>query len=135
LRGVQSGCGATDEGVAAGHFSAAPDGIAIGKGMADGMPLSAYGAAAEVIDGWPVGAHGTTFGGNPVSCAAATAVLDTMGDLLPHARELSKRAFGRLSELQEKHPTIGDVRGLGLMIEIGRASCRERGEMWGAVET
>ncbi|HLT95995.1 MAG TPA: aminotransferase class III-fold pyridoxal phosphate-dependent enzyme [Acidimicrobiia bacterium] len=122
---VQTGFGRTAEWFASDHFSVDPDVIAIGKGIANGMPLSAYGAAAEVIDGWPVGAHGTTFGGNPVSCAAATAVLDTMGDLLPHARELSKRAFDRLSELQEKHPTIGDVRGLGLMIGVELVSDRE----------
>lgn len=122
---VQTGFGRTAEWFATDHFDVVPDVIAMGKGIANGMPLSAYGASAEVIDGWPVGAHGTTFGGNPVSCAASIAVLDTMGDLLPHARELSKRAFERLDELQERHPTIGDVRGLGLMIGVELVSDRE----------
>ncbi len=92
--------------------------MALGKGIANGMPLSAYGGPRETIDAWPVGAHGTTFGGNPVAAAAATAVLDTMGDLLPHARELSAHAFERYKELAERHETIGDVRGLGLMIGV-----------------
>lgn len=115
---VQTGFGRTAEWFATDHFPVVPDVIAMGKGIANGLPLSAYGASAEIIDSWPVGAHGTTFGGNPVSCAASTAVLDTMGDLLPHARELAKRAFDRFDGLQERHPTIGDVRGLGLMIGV-----------------
>ena len=123
---VQTGFGRTAEWFAADHFSVDPDVIAIGKGIANGLPLSAYGAARDVIDGWPVGAHGTTFGGNPVSCAAAVAVMDTMGDLLPHARQLSKQAFDRFNELAERHPTIGDVRGLGLMIGIELVSDREQ---------
>jgi 4-aminobutyrate aminotransferase len=71
-----------------------------------------------MIDAWPKGAHGTTFGGNPVATAASVAVIDTMESLLPHARELSKHAFERFHELAENHPTIGDVRGLGLMIGV-----------------
>lgn len=123
---VQTGFGRTAEWFAADHFSVDPDVIAIGKGIANGLPLSAYGASREVIDGWPVGAHGTTFGGNPVSCAAAVAVMDTMGDLLPHARQLSKQAFDRFEELAQRHPTIGDVRGLGLMIGVELVSDREQ---------
>jgi 4-aminobutyrate aminotransferase len=115
---VQTGFGRTAEWFATDHYDVVPDVIALGKGIANGLPLSAYGAGREVIDAWPVGAHGTTFGGNPVSCAAATAVLDTMGPLLPHARELSKQAFERLADLAQRHPTIGDVRGLGLMIGV-----------------
>ncbi len=123
---VQTGFGRTAEWFAADHFSVDPDVIAIGKGIANGLPLSAYGASREVNDGWPVGAHGTTFGGNPVSCAAAVAVMDTMGDLLPHARQLSKQAFDRFEELAQRHPTIGDVRGLGLMIGVELVSDREQ---------
>jgi 4-aminobutyrate aminotransferase len=70
-----------------------------------------------MMDTWPVGSHGTTFGGNPVSCAAAMAVMDTMGDLLPHARELSGTPSSGFA-LMADHPTIGDVRGLGLMIGV-----------------
>lgn len=122
---VQTGFGRTAEWFAADHYSVNPDIIALGKGIANGFPLSAYGAPADIMNDWPVGAHGTTFGGNPVSCAASVAVLDTMGDLLPHARDLSKRAFERLEDMAERHPTIGDVRGLGLMIGVELVSDAE----------
>ncbi|HJR93642.1 MAG TPA: aminotransferase class III-fold pyridoxal phosphate-dependent enzyme [Acidimicrobiia bacterium] len=122
---VQTGFGRTAEWFATDHYDVDPDVIALGKGIANGLPLSAYGASAEVIDRWPVGAHGTTFGGNPISCGAAVAVMDTMGDLLPHARDLSKHAFDRFADLAERHPTIGDVRGLGLMIGVELVADRE----------
>lgn len=115
---VQTGFGRTGEWFASDHYRVKPDIIALGKGIANGLPLSAWGASAEMIDNFPVGSHGTTFGGNPVACAAAVAVIDTMGGLLPHARELSAHAFERLEKLKTEHPTIGDVRGLGLMIGI-----------------
>jgi len=115
---VQTGFGRTAEWFAADHYEAKPDMLAMGKGIANGFPLSAYGAAREVIDAWPVGSHGTTFGGNPVAAAAACAVMDTMVDLLPHARQLSEQAFGMFRELAGRHETIGDVRGLGLMIGV-----------------
>ena len=115
---VQTGFGRTAEWFATDHFDAKPDIMAFGKGIANGMPLSAYGASAEMMNAWPVGAHGTTYGGNPVATAAAGAVLDTTGDLLPHARDLSEQAFKRYHELAERHETIGDVRGLGTMIGV-----------------
>jgi 4-aminobutyrate aminotransferase len=122
---VQTGFGRTAEWFAADHFKAKPDVMALGKGIANGFPLSAYGASAEMMDAWPKGSHGTTFGGNPVACAAAVAVMKTMGELLPHARELSEQAFERLAKLATEHPTIGDVRGLGLMIGVELVSDRE----------
>lgn len=122
---VQTGFGRTAEWFAADHFDAKPDIMAFGKGIANGFPLSAYGAGREIIDAWPVGSHGTTFGGNPVAAAASAAVIDTLGDLLPHARELSAHAFGRFHELAEKYETIGDVRGLGLMIGVEFVEDRE----------
>lgn len=115
---VQTGFGRTAEWFAMDHFEAKPDIIALGKGIANGLPLSAYGASREIIDAWPAGSHGTTFGGNPVSAAAAVAVMDTMEELLPHARDLGKHAIDRLNELAGTHETIGDVRGLGLMIGV-----------------
>jgi 4-aminobutyrate aminotransferase len=99
--------------------------MAIGKGIANGLPLSAYGSSREIIDAFPRGAHGTTYGGNPVSTAASVAVIDTMEGLLPQARELSKRAFERFNEMAERHATIGDVRGLGLMIGVELVTDRE----------
>ena len=122
---IQTGFGRTAEWFAADHFDVTPDIVALGKGIANGLPLSAYGASADRIDAWPVGAHGTTFGGNPVACAAAAAVIDVMGDLLPHARELSRRAFARFDELAASHSTVGDVRGLGLMIGVELVADRD----------
>ena len=122
---VQTGFGRTAEWFAADHYEAKPDVIALGKGIANGLPLSAYGASAEMMDAWPKGSHGTTFGGNPVACAAAIAVMNSMGELLPHARDLSAHAFERLAKLETDHVTIGDVRGIGLMIGIELVSDRE----------
>ena len=79
-------------------------------------------ARAKIMD-WEAGSHASTFGGNPVSCAAAIAVMDTMGPLLPNAREVGARAMERFQKLAIEHPTIGDVRGLGLMIGVSRTSC------------
>jgi 4-aminobutyrate aminotransferase len=115
---VQTGFGRTADWFATDHYDAKPDIMAFGKGIANGLPLSAYGASRELMDSWPVGAHGTTYGGNPVATAAAVAVMDTMGGLLPHARDLSARAFERFNELAGRHETIGDVRGLGLMVGV-----------------
>lgn len=115
---VQTGFGRTAEWFATDHYQAKPDIIALGKGIANGLPLSAYGASKEIIDNWPPGSHGTTYGGNPVSTAASVAVIDAMGELLPGARDLAKRSFERFDELAERHETIGDVRGLGLMIGV-----------------
>ncbi|HEU4318554.1 MAG TPA: aminotransferase class III-fold pyridoxal phosphate-dependent enzyme [Acidimicrobiia bacterium] len=115
---VQTGFGRTAEWFAADHYDAKPDIMAFGKGIANGFPLSAYGSSREIIDGWPVGSHGTTYGGNPVAAAASAAVIDTMADLLPHARELSEHAFRRFNELADRYETVGDVRGLGLMIGV-----------------
>ncbi|MDP8959849.1 MAG: aminotransferase class III-fold pyridoxal phosphate-dependent enzyme [Actinomycetota bacterium] len=115
---VQSGFGRTAAWFASDHYAVGPDIIALGKGIANGLPLAAVGASAEVLDRWPAGAHGTTFGGNPVSCAAAVRTIQVMEGLLEHARELSTHAFERFRKAQVKLSTIGDVRGLGLMIGV-----------------
>ena len=115
---VQTGFGRTAAWFASDHHTINPDIIAMGKGIANGLPLSAYGAASEVMADWPVGAHGTTFGGNPVACGAAVAVVETMEPLLPAAKDLSAHAFERLNKLSTEHPAIGDVRGQGLMIGV-----------------
>ncbi len=125
---VQSGFGRTAEWFASDHYAAKPDIMAMGKGIANGLPLSAYGASRQMIDAWPVGSHGTTFGGNPVSAAAAVAVVETMDGLLPHARDLSKRTFERFNELADRHVTIGDVRGLGLMVGVELVKSRDTRE-------
>lgn len=114
----KQGFGRTARWFASDHYDVDPDIIAMGKGIANGLPLSAYGASESIIDGWQFGAHGTTFGGNPVACAAAGAVIDTMGGLFDHARDMSDRAFERFAKIAESSPTVGDVRGLGLMIGV-----------------
>lgn len=122
---VQTGFGRTAEWFASDHYDAKPDILAMGKAIANGLPLSAYGSSRERVDAWPVGAHGTTFGGNPVATAAAGAVIDAMEPLLPHARDLSKHAFERFEDLARRHPTIGDVRGIGLMIGVEMVADRD----------
>ena len=76
---------------AADHYGIAPDIIALGKGIANGLPLSTYGSSRQRMESWPVGSHGTTFGGYPVACAAAIAVMNAMEGLFPHAANLSAR--------------------------------------------
>ena len=89
--GVQTGFGRAGGWTAAEHYGIAPDIIALGKGLANGLPLSAYGTSRQRMESWPVGSHGTTFGGNPVACAAAMAVMEVMEGLFPHGAALSAR--------------------------------------------
>jgi 4-aminobutyrate aminotransferase len=122
---VQTGFGRAGGWTAAEHYGIAPDIIALGKGIANGLPLSAYGSSRQRMESWPVGSHGTTFGGNPVACAAAVAVMEVMEGLLPHGAALSARAFERFRKAQATYSSIGDVRGLGLMIGVELVKDRE----------
>jgi 4-aminobutyrate aminotransferase len=115
---VQSGFGRTGNWFTSQVYDVKPDVLVMGKAIANGLPLSAVGASSKILDQWLPGSHGTTFGGNPVSCAAAAAVVDELRDVLPGVGALSDHAFSRWNELKERHRTIGDVRGLGLMIGI-----------------
>ena len=115
---VQTGFGRTGKWFTSDVHEVRPDILVMGKGIANGLPLSAFGAAKEVIDSWPPGSHGTTFGGNPISCAAGAATIEALHDVIPNVPKLSDHAFDRWDELKDEHPTIGDVRGLGLMIGI-----------------
>ncbi|WP_394218801.1 aspartate aminotransferase family protein [Halobacillus trueperi] len=117
---VQTGFGRTGEWFAAQTFGMTPDIMAIAKGIASGMPLSATVASKELMSQWPMGTHGTTFGGNPLACSAALATLDVIEEenLLQNARTLGAYAVDRLKALREKHRVIGDIRGVGLMIGI-----------------
>jgi 4-aminobutyrate aminotransferase len=90
----------------------------MGKAIANGLPLSAIGARSEIFERWTPGSHGTTFGGNPVACAAAAANMDVLAGLIPNTPALSEHAFARFNEMKNRHRTIGDVRGLGLMIGV-----------------
>jgi 4-aminobutyrate aminotransferase len=129
---VQSGMGRTGDWFAAQRYGVTPDVMAIAKGIASGFPLSAVVARRELMEQWPLGAHGTTFGGNPVACAAVMATIETIRDegLLPRSRMLEERAMTRLRAMQGHHPRIADVRGLGLMIgvELVTADGRPDGE-------
>ncbi len=97
-----------------------PDIMTLAKGIADGFPLGAFIAPAAIADSFQPGEHLSTFGGNPVSCAAALANIAVLQEehLVEHAAELGNWAIGELRKLQERHALIGDVRGQGLMIGI-----------------
>jgi 4-aminobutyrate aminotransferase len=115
---VQSGMGRTGKMFGVQHFGVEPDVIALAKGIASGMPLGALVTRAKVMS-WGPGAHASTFGGNPVGCAAAHATIDLLENgLMAHAAEMGAYLVGRLRELQSRHAIIGDVRGLGLMVAI-----------------
>ncbi len=112
---IQCGVGRVGEMFAAELFDVAPDILLVAKGLASGMPLGAI-VAKESVMTWPRGSHGSTFGGNPVACAAAVATLDVVEKLLPNVRAAGKLFMDGLNALKTKYPVIGDVRGVGLMI-------------------
>ena len=115
---VQSGMGRTGKMFASEHWGVEPDIICLAKGIASGMPLGAIIARSEVMS-WPPGAHASTFGGNPVSCAAALATLDLLeGGLVDMAAASGAIVVSRLRKMAEKYPQIGDVRGKGLMVGV-----------------
>ena len=115
---VQSGMGRTGRMWAADHFDAVPDVMALAKGIASGMPLGATVARADLMT-WPPGAHASTFGGNPVSCAAALVTIALLEEeLVNHAARMGTYLMDRLREWPQRFPVVGDVRGLGLMIGI-----------------
>jgi 4-aminobutyrate aminotransferase len=117
---VQTGFGRTGEWFAGQTFDVVPDIMAIAKGIASGIPLSATVASQELMKQWPLGTHSTTFGGNPIGCSAALATLEVMKEeqLLDNTKKMGAYALEKLHLLKEKHSIIGDIRGLGLMIGI-----------------
>ena len=115
---VQSGMGRTGKMFAVEHFGVEPDIVAIAKGIASGLPLGVTTARADVM-AWPPGSHASTFGGNPVACVAALATIKLIKDsLMANAAAVGGHLMNGLGELQDKHPLIGDVRGMGLMIGV-----------------
>ncbi len=115
---VQSGMGRTGKMFAIEHFGVEPDIVTAAKGIASGMPLGVALAKAEVMT-WPPGAHASTFGGNPVSCAAAIATIQLLRDtLVANAADVGAHMMAGLAALKDKHAIIGDVRGKGLMIGV-----------------
>jgi len=116
---VQAGMGRTGKWFGIEHYDVVPDIVCMAKGIAAGMPLGVMASRADIQD-WKPGSHASTFGGNPVSCAAALAVLDVIEseNLLENARKQGKHIKDRLDEMKEEHPMIGDVRGKGLMVGV-----------------
>jgi 4-aminobutyrate aminotransferase len=117
---IQSGAGRTGRMWAVQHWGVEPDILLTAKGIASGMPLGALVARAELLEQWGPGAHGSTFGGNPVACAAALATIELLeGGLVENARVRGDQAMAALASLTADHPgVVNEVRGKGLMIGV-----------------
>ncbi len=115
---VQSGMGRTGRMFASEHFGVTPDIVTLAKGIASGMPLAATIARAEVMN-WPPGAHASTFGGNPVSIAAALTTIELLEEsLIANAARMGDHMMNRMRDWPRRFRYVGDVRGLGLMIGV-----------------
>ncbi|MFT4947369.1 MAG: 4-aminobutyrate aminotransferase/(S)-3-amino-2-methylpropionate transaminase [Natronomonas sp.] len=113
---VQSGYGRTGEMWGADHFDVVPDIMPQAKGIANGLPLGAFTAREEVADAFDAGDHLSTFGGNPVACAAALETIDQIqGGLVENAREQGEWLGEQLTTLESEYEVVGDARGIGLM--------------------
>ncbi len=117
---VQTGMGRTGKWFACEHWSVEPDELTMAKALGGGFPIGCLGARAEVMESFSPGNHASTFGGNPLACAAAKAVIKTMQKLkLPQrAAKIGKYFKNRLNELADKHGCVREVRGLGLMLAM-----------------
>ena len=115
---VQSGMGRTGHLLSIEHWGVEPDIVCLAKGIASGLPLGAFIARAEQMN-WPPGSHGSTFGGNPVACAAGLATLDLLEDgLMENASRVGAVLQDGLREIAATRPQVTDVRGLGLMLAL-----------------
>ena len=116
---IQSGIGRTGKMFAIDHWDVVPDIVCSAKALASGMPISAMIAKDEVMT-WPPGAHGSTYGGNPIAAAAAQATLDVIEDeqLMENAVQVGSSMMESLQGIAENSKLIGDVRGMGLMIGV-----------------
>jgi 4-aminobutyrate aminotransferase len=125
---VQSGVGRTGKWWAIEHFGVEPDIVASAKGIASGVPFGAMIARKSVVT-WPVGAHGNTYGGNPLACAASLATIDLIEkEYMQNAVEVGQHMMDALEEIQGRHQSIGKVRGRGLMIGVEFVKDRETKE-------
>jgi acetylornithine aminotransferase/acetylornithine/N-succinyldiaminopimelate aminotransferase len=117
---IQSGMGRTGEWFAYQHYSIQPDIVTLAKPIANGLPMGAMLCTDEAARAFSPGMHGTTFGGGPLACAVAIAVIDTMkrDNVLEHIREVGGYFKQQLEELKKKHDCIVDVRGMGLMLGV-----------------
>jgi acetylornithine/N-succinyldiaminopimelate aminotransferase len=132
---VQAGMGRTGKFFSWEHMGARPDIITMAKGLAGGVPIGAM-LASERVDLFEPGDHGTTFGGNPIACAAGVATVRTILDegLLDHATKIGAYLDGRLGKLREKYPIIISTRGIGLMRAFELAEPRAQEIMDRALE-
>ena len=125
---VQSGMGRSGKMFAVEHYGVRPDVTAVAKGIASGMPLGIMTARSDVM-AWPPGSHASTFGGNPVSCAASLATIKLLRDrLIANATDVGRHLLDGALALAERHPLIGDVRGKGLMIGLELVKNRQTKE-------
>ncbi len=125
---IQTGMGRTGRMFACEHVGVAPDILTVAKGIASGLPLGAMIAGAAQMT-WPPGAHGNTFGGNPIACEAARATIDLLEKgLMKNAEKVGRRMLDQLQAMQPRHRLIGDVRGVGLMIGVELVRDRETKE-------
>lgn len=117
---VQTGFGRTGRWFAYQHAGVVPDIVALAKGLGGGFPIGAVVARPEVAQAFQPGSHGTTFGGNPLACAAAVAVIETIQEegLVDRAAEMGGYLMGRLRELARSSPLVQEVRGRGLMVAL-----------------
>jgi 4-aminobutyrate aminotransferase len=115
---VQTGFGRTGAWFAAQAMGVVPDVLCMAKGIASGFPLSAIAASPEVMGEWGAASHGSTYGGNPISCAAALATLEVIREegLIDNAVAQGEYLLKALADLQGESPIVGDVRGIGLML-------------------
>jgi len=108
------------------HWGVQPDIVCSAKGIASGMPLGAMIARKKIMRTWAPGAHASTFGGNPVSCAAGIATFDLLKNgLIENAAKMGEYMMDKLRAIQDRHPSIGQVRGKGLMIGVEFVKDRE----------
>ncbi|MEJ2748457.1 MAG: acetyl ornithine aminotransferase family protein [Anaerolineae bacterium] len=133
---IQSGVGRTGRWWAIEHENVEPDIVCFAKGIASGLPLGGIMTRDEVM-AWAPGAHGSTFGGNPLALASAIATLDVIQEegLLAKAEETGNYIMDRLRQMQLNHPSIGDVRGRGLMVGIELVENRETKKRASALRT
>lgn len=116
---IQSGMGRTGKMFAYEHFGVKPDIVTLAKGLAGGVPIGAFITTDKIAAAFHAGDHGTTFGGNPLACAAANAVLKVMEEdkLLENAQKIGEYLIAKLNELKNKYPSlITEVRGKGLIV-------------------
>ena len=130
---VQSGYGRTGEFWSVDHYDVTPDIMTQAKGIANGMPLGAFTATAEVADAFESGDHFSTFGGNPVCCAGALATIDQLqGGIVDNAAAQGEYLDGEFADLEADYDAVGEARGLGLMRGIELVDESERGPRGGA---